>query len=75
MTKRIVSPFLALLAAGCNEPTGPSQGGLAVYPQWVTWPAAEALDATNHFTFAPMPTGSDELSREEAITLANSSQG
>jgi len=70
MTTRIVSPLVALLAVGCNDPTGPGQGRLAVSPEWVTGPAAEALDATNHFIFAPLPTGSDELSRDEAITVA-----
>lgn len=70
MAKRIVAPLLALLTVGCSEPIGPNQGGLAVSPAWVTGPAAEALDATNHFTFASMTTGLDELSRAQAVTVA-----
>jgi hypothetical protein len=40
--------LLSLLALGCDDSTGPTQGDLAVDPTWVTGATAQALDATNH---------------------------
>lgn len=70
MTRRIVSILLALLAGGCNDSIGPTREDVAVSPEWVTGPAAAALDASNRFIFAPLPTRADELSSDQARIMA-----
>lgn len=70
MTRQIVSILLALLAGGCHDSIGPTREDVAVSPEWVTGPAAAALDASNRFIFAPRPTGPDELSSDQARIMA-----
>ena len=69
MTRRFVL-LLAPLAAACSEPIGPSQDGETVSLEWVTGPAAAALDADHRFMFAPFAPASDELSRDQAAAVA-----
>ena len=58
--------LLAVVGLGCNDSTGPGREDVAVLPEWVTGPAAAALDARNRFVFAPLSPGPDELSADEA---------
>jgi hypothetical protein len=72
-----------MLALGCGDTTKPSEGnpgipdeGLplddpAVSAEWVTGAAAQALDGTRHFVFAPLPETAGEMSREAAVAVAN----
>jgi hypothetical protein len=72
MNWRFILLLLSMLAPGCGDSTGPSQrGDVAVAPERVTGTAAQALDANRHFVFSPLPAVEGEMSREEAVAVAN----
>jgi hypothetical protein len=49
---------------------GTDWGDPEVASEWVTGAAAQALDATRHFTFAPLPETAGEMSRAAAVRVA-----
>jgi hypothetical protein len=72
MNRRFILLLFSMLALGCGDSTGPSQGGdVSVAPEWVTGPAAQALDGTRHFVFSPLPPVEGEMPRDKAIAVAN----
>jgi hypothetical protein len=68
---RLTLLLLSLLVLGCDDSSGPGEDEPGVPREWVTGAAAQALDASGHFIFDPMPAAAGELSREQAAAVAN----